>query len=259
MTVTSSASPTTGLLGNDLLGSAIQKLSASRLRRITYTSFGHAANLQSGSVGFTGQVKEPGTAQYMLGNGYRGYSPTLMRFTAPDEISPFGKGGLNSYGYCHAQPITLSDPSGQFAIPRALLGAIGFIGLPIAIFGAALHQAHPSDTSRALMIGGALLAAGGLGGAAYKALKGPSSASWRAVTTASPSNLSVRRLPNRTSSVVAALNPPSLRVTRLRANPNVYTTGPSSSIELQSLGNSRIPDTGVRHRSPTDPLPDLPN
>jgi RHS repeat-associated protein len=258
MTVTSSASPTTGLLGNDLLGSAIQKLSASRLRRITYTSFGHAANLQSGSVGFTGQVKEPGTAQYMLGNGYRGYSPTLMRFTAPDEISPFGKGGLNSYGYCHAQPITLSDPSGQFAIPRALLGALGFIGVPITIFGAVLHQEHPSDTSRALMIGGALLFAGGIGGAAYKTFQGSSAASRRAFITA-PSYRPAGRLPNRTSSVVAALNPPSPRVTRLRANPNVYTTGPSSSIELQSLGNSRIPDTGVRHRSPTDPLPDLPN
>lgn len=185
MTITSSVSPTSRLLGNDLLGSAIQKLSASGLRRISYTPFGHAANLQSGSVGFTGQVKEPGTAQYMLGNGYRGYSPTLLRFTAADDLSPFGKGGLNSYSYCLAQPVTRNDPTGHFSwlvalgIPAALAGVGGLVG------GAILHEQSPSDLSLGLMIGGAVLAAIGVGAIGVGALRNTASRAPQ-----------VRRLPN---------------------------------------------------------------
>ncbi|AUZ59367.1 hypothetical protein PRJ_2764 [Pseudomonas sp. XWY-1] len=29
----------------------------------------------------------------MLGDGYRAFSPVLMRFNAPDSLSPFGDGG----------------------------------------------------------------------------------------------------------------------------------------------------------------------
>ncbi len=35
----------------------------------------------------------------MLGNGYRAYSPVLMRFNSPDSWSPFGEGGVNAYAY----------------------------------------------------------------------------------------------------------------------------------------------------------------
>ncbi|MBV4543655.1 RHS repeat-associated core domain-containing protein [Pseudomonas vlassakiae] len=51
---------------------------------------------------------------YLLGLGYRAYSPTLMRFYACDEHSPFGSGGINSYAYCSGDPINFSDPDGRW-------------------------------------------------------------------------------------------------------------------------------------------------
>ncbi|NLA01594.1 hypothetical protein GTA07_14335 [Rhodococcus hoagii] len=39
--------------------------------------------------------------------------PTLMRFSAPDSLSPFNEGGLNAYAYCGCDPINHEDPSGH--------------------------------------------------------------------------------------------------------------------------------------------------
>lgn len=50
----------------------------------------------------------------LLGNGYRGYSPTLLRFTRADALSPFGAGGVNCYGYCAGDPVNRHDPEGEF-------------------------------------------------------------------------------------------------------------------------------------------------
>jgi len=36
-----------------------------------------------------------------------------MRFTSPDGLSPFGKGGRNAYAYCEADPMNNVDPSGH--------------------------------------------------------------------------------------------------------------------------------------------------
>jgi len=49
---------------------------------------------------------------YLLGNGYRAYSPSLMRFCSPDRLSPFGAGGSNAYVYCNGDPVNRIDPSG---------------------------------------------------------------------------------------------------------------------------------------------------
>lgn len=35
-----------------------------------------------------------------------------MRFNGPDRLSPFGKGGLNSYAYCAGDPVNRIDPAG---------------------------------------------------------------------------------------------------------------------------------------------------
>ncbi|VVO10690.1 hypothetical protein PS858_01369 [Pseudomonas fluorescens] len=53
------------------------------------------------------------TGWYLLGNGTRAYSPCLMRFQSPDDLSPFGEGGFNSYGYCGQDPINYVDPTGN--------------------------------------------------------------------------------------------------------------------------------------------------
>lgn len=68
-------------------------------------------------LGFIAAYQSPATSGYWLGSGYRWYLPSLMRFNAPDDWSPFGAGHLNSYTYCRGDPINRSDPSGHFDIP----------------------------------------------------------------------------------------------------------------------------------------------
>jgi RHS repeat-associated protein len=68
-------------------------------------------------TGFNGQLHEPVTAWQLLGNGYRAYNPVLMRFHRPDDLSPFERGGINTYAYCGDDPLNRMDPSGHFAIP----------------------------------------------------------------------------------------------------------------------------------------------
>lgn len=64
-------------------------------------------------VGYTGQFKDPVALSHPLGNGYRHYLPGLMRFAAPDRVSPFGSGGPNPYVYCACDPVNRFDPSGH--------------------------------------------------------------------------------------------------------------------------------------------------
>ncbi|MEG0636358.1 MAG: RHS repeat-associated core domain-containing protein [Pseudomonas sp.] len=64
-------------------------------------------------VGFCGQYRDSLTGQYLLGKGRRAYSPSLMRFLSPDRLSPFDKGGLNTYAYCSGDPINRIDPDAQ--------------------------------------------------------------------------------------------------------------------------------------------------
>ena len=69
------------------------------------------------STGFTCAYQDSATLAYPLGNGYRWYLPSLMRFAASDFDSPFGAGGLNPYTYCGADPVNRTDPSGHAWIP----------------------------------------------------------------------------------------------------------------------------------------------
>ncbi|WP_116137534.1 RHS repeat-associated core domain-containing protein [Trinickia diaoshuihuensis] len=62
---------------------------------------------------FTGAFRDSVCAGIALGNGYRWYLPALMRFNAPDSLSPFGAGGGNPYAYCHDDPINRNDPTGH--------------------------------------------------------------------------------------------------------------------------------------------------
>ncbi|WP_082432320.1 RHS repeat-associated core domain-containing protein [Pseudomonas sp. NBRC 111124] len=79
-----------------------------------YTPYGFVhAQTASPMLAFNGQRKDPVTDSYPLGNGYRIYSPFLMRFHSPDRLSPFGAGGNISYAYCENDPLNHVDPSGQ--------------------------------------------------------------------------------------------------------------------------------------------------
>ncbi|NRF12893.1 RHS repeat-associated core domain-containing protein [Vibrio coralliilyticus] len=88
------------------------------------------------ALGFNGERIDSATGLYHLGNGYRAYSPSLMRFHSADSMSPFGRGGINKYAYCLGDPINKRDPSGHFAIMSILIGAI--IG---AVVGAGVSAA----------------------------------------------------------------------------------------------------------------------
>lgn len=80
---------------------------------------------------FNGEHTDKLTGLQHLGNGYRGYSPTLFRFLCRDDWSPFGAGGLNGYTYCDGDPLNHADPSGhmswqiELGIGLSVLGLLG--------------------------------------------------------------------------------------------------------------------------------------
>lgn len=82
---------------------------------LVYTAYGYRPGCLGLEVmlGFNGQRKAPVTGCYPLGNGYRDYDPCLMRFRSPDNLSPFGEGGINAYVYCAGNPVNYIDPSGH--------------------------------------------------------------------------------------------------------------------------------------------------
>lgn len=80
-------------------------------------------------VGLNGELQDPVTAHYNLGNGMRTFNPALMRFKAPDSMSPFGPGGLNSYAYCSEDPVNRADPSGHFSISGVIGICVGVLGI----------------------------------------------------------------------------------------------------------------------------------
>ncbi len=65
------------------------------------------------ALNYTGARRDRVTAAYPLGNGARWYMPSLMRFNAPDTLSPFEAGGPNAYLYCDDDPLDRVDPTGH--------------------------------------------------------------------------------------------------------------------------------------------------
>lgn len=146
------------LIGTDQSRSVLQAISPEGgEQNPVYTPYGSqagSAGLNS-LLGFNGQLPDPVTGCYLLGNGYRSYNPVLMRFHSPDNLSPFGAGGINAYAYCVGDPINLSDPTGHFSW-RAILGiviAVASIALTVVTLGAAAPATGPT------LVGGLTLSA----------------------------------------------------------------------------------------------------
>ncbi|MFF7062425.1 RHS repeat-associated core domain-containing protein [Pseudomonas sp. NPDC008258] len=82
-----------------------------------YSPYGVTRGLRPTTMlAFCGQRRDPLSESYPLGNGYRHYSPALMRFLSPDSHSPFDRGGINAYAYCAGDPVNRTDESGRFWI-----------------------------------------------------------------------------------------------------------------------------------------------
>ena len=85
-------------------------------------------------TGFNSERPDPVCGHYHLGNGYRAYSPALMRFICPDSMSPFGVGGINPYAYCGGDPVNHADPTGHLDWQAGLGIGMGILGLGLALF-----------------------------------------------------------------------------------------------------------------------------
>ncbi|MDQ0122332.1 RHS repeat-associated protein [Pseudomonas lini] len=110
----------TTLLATDQAHSPLQTLGDTNPQQLAYTAYGHhpAESGLSRLLGFNGECPDVITGHYLLGNGTRAFNPMLMRFNSPDELSPFGKGGVNPYAYCGGDPINFSDPTGNSKLAR---------------------------------------------------------------------------------------------------------------------------------------------
>lgn len=95
---------------------------------MTYSPFGYCQNLVTAASGFSGEVFDPVMGGYLLGNGYRNFSPEIQRFHTPDSLSPFGAGGINAYVYCEGDPLNYIDPSGHIKFLKGLRKLFNFGG-----------------------------------------------------------------------------------------------------------------------------------
>lgn len=127
--------------------------------RVRFSPFGISAPAHAGiRSGYNGQWREGGGG-YLPGNGRRLYLPALMRFAQPDALSPFGEGGLNTYGWCQGDPVNAIDPSGRSPIwlLSNILGTLALTGYG-GMMAAGYRLARPARIKLAVDI--ALMTAG---------------------------------------------------------------------------------------------------
>lgn len=101
------------IIGSDAQGSVLSEIERAACVHRRFAVYGLAAHLPVKDIGFKGERCDVFTQCYPLGNGYRIYSPVLMRFQSADNQSPFGNGGLNAYAFVKGNPVNLSDPCGH--------------------------------------------------------------------------------------------------------------------------------------------------
>jgi RHS repeat-associated protein len=105
----------TVLLATDEKNSILAEVAGGQPNSVAFSAYGQQSSQQevATNLGFNGGLREAHRGWYLLGNGYRAYNPTLMRFHSPDSWSPFNGGGLNAYMYCGGDPVNFSDPTGH--------------------------------------------------------------------------------------------------------------------------------------------------
>lgn len=159
-----STAPRTTLFATDASNSVLTEINDSGLNQASYSAYGHYSSdaQPSSNLGFNGEMRDPITSCYFLGNGNRVYNPVLMRFHSPDMLSPFYAGGLNAYMYCIGDPINHSDPTGNFPIWARIVGGLASAGIIVGAVSAA------TDGDTRTILGAialtAIVGASGLGG-----------------------------------------------------------------------------------------------
>ncbi|WP_264313248.1 RHS repeat-associated core domain-containing protein [Pseudomonas putida] len=101
------------IIASDKMQSSIMEAPGHVLHSLSYTPFGFYQAIGELPVGFNGEHCDAVTGMYGLGAGYRWFSTTLMRFSSPDNLSPFAKGGINAYTYVRNDPVNLLDLDGH--------------------------------------------------------------------------------------------------------------------------------------------------
>ncbi|CAN7514408.1 RHS repeat-associated core domain-containing protein [Pseudomonas umsongensis] len=143
----------TTLLATDQAHSLLKTLSSNNPQQLSYTAYGHHPPVSGSSalIGFNGECPDATTGHYPLGQGNRFFNPVLMRFNSPDELSPFGQGGINPYAFCGGDPINYYDPTGNVRFFRPWESAAVIVKKP-------LHKIKPTSTtiSRAHVASGSL-------------------------------------------------------------------------------------------------------
>lgn len=86
---------------------------------ISYSPYGghHETTNRHPSLRYDGEFFDSSLQAYHLGQGYRLYKPSLMRFMSPDTLSPFQRGGINAYAAFGNDPIGRMDPDGHAPQP----------------------------------------------------------------------------------------------------------------------------------------------
>lgn len=136
------------LLMTDMQRSALMGSGASWKMR-AYTPYGYALLGTGPITAFAGERHDSTSGCYLLGNGYRSYSPGLLRFLSPDTLSPFDLGGFNAYAYCAGDPVNRSDPSGRGPLDwlvQAIFGIGNATTIAAAVsFSASRHASPPAQ------------------------------------------------------------------------------------------------------------------
>ncbi|MFJ4386824.1 RHS repeat-associated core domain-containing protein [Pseudomonas sp. NPDC089408] len=142
----------TRIIGSDAQGSVLSEIESAACAHRCFTVYGLAAPRPVKDIGFKGERCDRLMQCYPLGNGYRTYSPVLMRFYSADNQSPFGKGGLNAYAFVKGDPVNLSDPSGHS--PNAGKGGGFYYRGPIKVIeGMRVFFSQDASGTRVLNIG----------------------------------------------------------------------------------------------------------
>lgn len=135
------------LLFTDGKGSALTTKISQQSESHAYSPYGHPSPPSRTLTNFNGENLELHTQCYLLGNGYRAFSPSLMRFISPDSWSTFGAGGINVYMYCAGDPVNYTDSSGHIKFWSTRRNKSNGYIIPALVDAAKTHQ----SISRALV------------------------------------------------------------------------------------------------------------